>query len=80
MTGVQTCALPICFTEHYTKCENRDGSSKREEIKALIKELRKKYENIDINIFRSTQNVNLDTLISYRKKGKTYHFLEQYGK
>ena len=52
----------------------------REEIKCLIKDLRKKYENIDINIFRSSQNVNLDTLISYRKNGKTVHFLEEYGK
>ena len=68
------------FTEHYTNCDNRDGSSKREEIKMLIKELRKKYENIDINIFRSSQNVNLDTLISYRKGGKIVHFLEEYGK
>ena len=68
------------FTEHYTACHNQDGSSKREEIKCLIKDLRKKYENIDINIFRSSQNVNLDTLISYRKNGKTVHFLEEYGK
>ena len=68
------------FTEHDSHCADGDGNSKREEIKALIKELRKKYENIDINIFRSTQNVNLDTLISYRKGGKTVHFLDEYGK
>jgi len=66
------------FTEHYTACNNIDGKSKREEVKSLIKELRKKYENIDINIFRSSQNVNLDTLISYRKDGNTYHFLDRY--
>ena len=68
------------FTEHYEACGNEDGKSKREEVKSLIKELRKKYENIDINIFRSAQNVNLDTLISYRKNGHTYHFLDDYGK
>lgn len=68
------------FTEHYTETNNEDGHSKREEMKTLIKELRKKYENIDINIFRSTQNVNLDTLISYRKGEKIYHFLDEYGK
>lgn len=67
------------FTEHYKMCNNSDGSSKREEVKQLIKELRKKYENIDINIFRSSQNVNLDTLISYRKDGKTHHFLDKYN-
>ena len=68
------------FTESYTLNNNSNGESKREEVKSLIKELRKKYENIDINIFRSSQNVNLDTLISYRKNGKTYNFLDEYGK
>ena len=67
------------FTEHYTACDNSDGKSKREEIKKLIKELRKVYENIDINIFRSAQNVNLDTLISYRKGDKVWHFLDEYS-
>ena len=68
------------FTEHYTACDNSDGKSKREEIKKLIKELRKVYENIDINIFRSAQNVNLDTLISYRKGERVWHFLDEYNK
>ena len=47
-------------------------------MKTLIKELKKDYENIDVNIFRSTQNVNLDTLISYKKGKKVYHFLDNY--
>lgn len=54
--------------------------SKREEIKNLIKSLRKTYENIDNNIMRSTQNVNLDTLLGYKKNGKSYNFLEDYDK
>ena len=53
-------------------------SSKRSEIKELIIQLRHTYKNIDINILRSTQNVNLDQLISYRKDGKLYHFLDNY--
>lgn len=68
------------FTEHYTMCDNNDGSSKREEMKKLIQKLRQVYSNIDMNIFRSTQNVNLDTIISYRKGGHTYHFLDDYNK
>ncbi len=68
------------FTEHYTMCDNNDGKSKREEMKKLIKDLRKIYSNIDINIFRSVQNVNLDTIISYRKGDKFYHFLDDYNK
>ena len=52
--------------------------SKREEIKKLIKDLRKVYKNVDMNIMRSSQNVSLDTLISYRKNGELHHFLDNY--
>lgn len=68
------------FTEHCTMCDNGGGGSKREEMKKLIKKLRQDYKNIDINIFRSAQNVNLDTLISYRKGDKVWHFLDEYNK
>lgn len=61
------------------KYEDEYGS-KREEIKDLIKNLKKEYDNIDINIFRSVQNVNLDTLISYRRKDEVHHFLDYYNK
>lgn len=57
---------------------NNDVSSKREEVKNLINQLRSVYNKVDMNIMRSTQNVNLDTLISYRKHGKTFHFLDEY--
>ena len=68
------------FTEHCTMCDNGGGGSKREEMKNLIKKLRKSYKNIDMNILRSTQNVNLDTLISYRRDGVTHHFMDDYEK
>ena len=71
------CACRV--TEHSAMYKNDDGS-KREEMKKLIKELRKVYSNIDMNIFRSAQNVNLNTIISYRKNGHTYHFLDDYNK
>ena len=72
------CACSV--TEKDATCKNGDYGSKREEIKNLIKQLRKVYSNIDINIMRSTQNVNLDTIISYRKGDKFYHFLDEYDK
>lgn len=68
------------FTEEYEKNHNADGKSKREETKQLIKELRNKYKNIDINIFRSVEEVNLDTIISYKKDEKIYTFKEEYDK
>lgn len=67
------------FTEEYTANNNSDGKSKREAMKTLIKELKKDCDNVDINIFRSAQNVNLDTLISYRKKDEYHHFLDDYN-
>ena len=48
------------FAEDYS-LQKRD--SKREEMKKLIKNLKEHYENIDMNILKSTENVNLDTLI-----------------
>lgn len=67
------------LTEHCTICDNGGGGSKREEMKKLIKRLRQTYENVDMNIMKSTQNVNLDTLIAYRKDGKMHHFLDDYN-
>ena len=40
--------------------------------------LREKYENSDINIFNSTKNVNLETILSYKKDGKIINFLDEY--
>ena len=68
------------FTEEYHANYNEDGKSKREEMKQLIKNMKKDYENIDINIFNSVQNVNLDTIISYRKGNEYHHFLDEYDK
>ncbi len=68
------------FTENCSIAENDDEIGAREEMKRLIKNLRLKYKNIDMNIFRSAQNVNLNTLLSYTKNGKKYSFLDDYNK
>ncbi len=66
------------FTEH---TETVDPSlSKRLEMKSLINEFRKKSDYVDINIFRSIENVNLNAIIAYRKDGKKYSFLDEYDK
>ena len=67
------------FTEEYNMSQNPGDVSKREEMKQLIKDMKKKYDKIDINIFNSVQNVNLDTIISYRKGNEYHHFLDDYG-
>ena len=67
------------FTEEYNMSQNPGDISKREEMKQLIKDMKKRYDKIDINIFNSVQNVNLDTIISYRKGDEFHHFLDDYG-
>lgn len=64
------------FTEN--NINEKEDTSKRKEIKELIKQLRKKYEDIDINIFRSFHNVNLNTIIGYYNDNITYNFLDDY--
>ena len=58
--------------------QERVVDSKREEMKKLIANLRGVYENIDINIFRSAENINLDSVLGYIKNDKKHHYLEQY--
>ena len=66
---------------HFTEQNKLDNvSSKRQEIKELIKSLRKKYEDIDINIFRSVENINLNTVIGYHNDNISYNFLDDYEK
>ncbi len=55
-----------------------ETTSKRKEIKELIKNLRNTYHDIDINIFRSLHNVNLNTIIGYHDDKKHYSFLDKF--
>lgn len=63
------------FTE---KCENGTGDSKRQEIKALIRELKKTNPNIEKSIFNSIHSVCLDTFAGYKSDGVEHTFLEKY--
>lgn len=56
------------------------SSSKREEIKQLIKQLKNINPNIDKNIFRSSENINLNTILGYYKDKKSYSFLDEYDR
>jgi len=66
------------FTENCTMCDNGGGGSKRQEIKALLKQLRAVNPAVDKNIFRSVENVNLQTIISYHRGNDCHHFLDDY--
>jgi tRNA(Ile)-lysidine synthase TilS/MesJ len=66
------------FTEKAAS-EDLSATSKRLEIKRLIQQLRATNPYIESNIFRSVENVTLDTVIAYKKKGVTHHFLDTYN-
>ena len=53
-----------------------DEGSKRAEIKTLIAKLKETNPAVEMNIFRSAENVNLRTLISYHDGDRKHHFLD----
>lgn len=55
-----------------------DGTSKRKEIKELIKNLRKINKDIDYNIFKSMSNINLNCVLGYREGSEIHSFLDDY--
>ncbi|MBE6138971.1 MAG: tRNA 2-thiocytidine biosynthesis protein TtcA [Firmicutes bacterium] len=57
-----------------------ENTSKRKEIKQLIKDLKKVNKNIDHNIFKSLDNVNLNCVLGTTKDGNKKSFLEEYDK
>ena len=56
-----------------------EDSSKRKEIKNLIKELKKVNKNLEHNIFKSVDNINFNCILGYVKDGKKHSFLDEYN-
>lgn len=63
------------FTEDINK-----NSGKREEVKMLIKNMKKINPNVDVNIFKALDNINLEAVIGYKKGKIKYSFLDDYDK
>ena len=66
------------FTEKNANIE--ENESKRKEIKYLIKELKKNFDDIDYNIFKALDNVNLNCVLGTKKEGEYHSFLDEYDK
>lgn len=66
------------FTDTCTTCNNEENQSKRVEIKQLIAEIKKKNPYVEAHIFKSVENVNIETVIAYKKDGVKHHFLDNY--
>ena len=68
------------FTEERDASGDGVGESKRQEIKVLLRELKKTNPNIEKSIFAAIHGVQLDTMVGYKFRGKKYSFLDFYGR
>lgn len=68
-----------CACRMTENLSNETKVSKRQEIKDLLKDLRTVNPAVDMNIFRSAENVNLRKLISYHSGSEYHHFLDDYS-
>lgn len=64
------------FTE---KTAKDSGTSKRKEMKELIKQLRNLNEDIDYSIFKSLDNINLNCVLGTKYNGNYKSFLDDYN-
>lgn len=67
------------FTDTCTTCNN-ENRSKRVEIKELIQTLKQVNPYVEGNIFKSVENVNLDTIVAWKQHGEKHHFLDAYDR
>lgn len=57
---------------------SHESGSKRLEVKRLIRQMKQTNPFVEKNIFKSVENVNLDTVVAYKQKGIRHHFLDAY--
>ena len=68
------------FTENCAVCDNGGGGSKRQEIKTLLRRLKRDNPDIEKSIFNSIHAVCLDTMVGYKTRGKEISFLDHYDR
>lgn len=66
------------FTEECEKSDNVGAVSKRQEIKLIIRNLKRDNPNIEKSIFNSIHSVCLDTMVGYKSGGEEHSFLDNY--
>ncbi|WP_295587161.1 ATP-binding protein [uncultured Oscillibacter sp.] len=67
------------FTEARDAAGDGVGESKRQEMKVLLRQLKKTNPNIEKSIFRAIHGVQLDTFPGFKYRGKAYSFLDDYN-
>lgn len=69
-----------CACKFAENASKNESLSKRKEMKSLISELRTKNKDIDHNIFKALDNINMNCILGYRKDEEKYSFLDDYDK
>ena len=77
--GLEFIQCACRFTENCTMCDNGGGGSKRQEVKTLLRRLKRDNPNIENSIFRSIHAVALDTMPGYKSEGVEHSFLERFN-
>lgn len=67
------------FTEAREAAGDGVGESKRQEIKLLLRELKRTNPNVEKSIFRAIHGVQLDTFPGFKTHGQAHSFLETYA-
>ena len=78
--GLEFIQCACRFTENCTTCDNGGGGSKRQEVKVLLRRLKRDNPNIENSIFRSIHGVALDTMPGYKTAGQEHSFLERFDR
>ena len=75
--GLEFIQCACRFTEENAR-ENAETTSKRKEVKELIRQLKENNPEIEDNIFRALHAVHIETFPGYKKDGSLHSFLEDY--
>ena len=66
------------FTEAISESGDGVGASKRQEVKQLLKALRRENPDVEKNVFNAIHAVSLDTFPGWKTRGEEHSFLEWY--
>ena len=76
--GLEFIACACSFTQKLA--QSGQARSVRQEVKELVKELKKSNPDVEKSIFKSLHNVQLDTLVEYKTGKERHSFLEKFEK
>ena len=76
--GLEFLQCACRFTESMAQSGDGVGESKRQEVKQLLKTLRRDNPDVEKSVFNAIHAVSLDTFPGWKTRGETHSFLEWY--